>query len=116
MDQDIALRQRKRLGVSVRNTNKSRPALTRMWRDIFSVIVVHDDGRVGNVSVGWIRGLDERVFTGTKRGHGGVDYPQIRRGSGYLRSRLLACMCIAHRALPALGTAINEHSAERLFA
>ena len=65
MDQDIALRQRKRLGVSVRNTHKSRPALTRMWRDIISVIVVHDDGRVGNVSVSCIRGLDESVFTGT---------------------------------------------------
>jgi hypothetical protein len=106
MDQDIALRQRKRLGVSVRNTHKSRPALTRMWRDIISVIVVHDDGRVGNVSVGWIRCLDESVFTGTKRRHGGVDYPQTRQGSGYLRSRLLACMCIVHCAVPALGTAI----------
>jgi hypothetical protein len=75
MDQDITLWQRKCLGVSVRNTHKSRPALTRMRRNIISVIVVHDDGRVRNVSVWWIRGLDESVFTGTKRGHGGVNYP-----------------------------------------
>jgi hypothetical protein len=68
MDQDIALWHRKRLGVSVRNTHKSRPAMTRMWRDIISVVVVHDDGRVGNISVPWIRGLDER----DTRGHGGV--------------------------------------------
>jgi len=71
MDQDIAFRQRKRLGVSVRNTHKSGPVLTRVWRDIISVIVVHDDGRVGNVSVSWIRGLDESVSMGTKREHGG---------------------------------------------
>jgi hypothetical protein len=66
-----------------------------MWRDIISVIVVNDDGRVGNVSVPWIRGLGESVFTGNTMVHGSVDYPQTRRGSGYLRSRLLACMCIA---------------------
>jgi hypothetical protein len=71
MDQDVTLRQRKGLGVSVGNTHKSRPALTRMWRDIISVIVVHDDGGVGIVSVSWIRGL-ESVFTGSKRGHGGL--------------------------------------------
>ena len=112
MDQDIALRQRKRLGVSVRNTHKSRPCLTRMWRDIISVIVVHDDGRVGNVSASWIRGLDKSVFMGTKRGHGSVGYPQTRRGDGYLRSGLLAYMCIArhpHSVVP--GPAIrNNHN------
>src|SRR5258708_25759330 len=87
MDQDITLRQRKRLGVSVRNTHKSRPASTRMWRNIVSVIVVYNDCRVGHVAVSWIRGLEDRVFTGTKRRHDGVGYPHTRGGGGYLRSR-----------------------------
>lgn len=73
MDQDIALWHRKCLGVSVRNAHKSCPILTRMWRDIISVIVVHDDGRVGNVFVSWIGGLDGSASTGTKKEHGGDD-------------------------------------------
>ena len=81
MDQDITLRQRKRLRVGVRDTHKSRPALTRVWRDTIPVRIVHNDGRY--IAVSRIRGLDESVFVGTRGRHGSVGLPQVTGGRGY---------------------------------
>ena len=88
--------------MSVRNTHKSRPALTGMWRDIISVIVVHDDGRVGNVSVPWIRSLGESLFMGTTRGHGSVDYPQNKARQWVFKEQTAGMH--VHCTVPTFGT------------
>jgi hypothetical protein len=82
-----------------------------VWRDIISIIVVHDDGRVRDVSVSWIRGLDESVFTGTKRGHGGVDYPQNKARQRVFKEQTAGMH--VHCTVPALGTAIMSRGASR---
>ena len=80
VNQDVASRHCERLGVGIRDTHKSRPALTRMWGYIVPIVVMDDNAGGGMVALrrGRTRAV-EKACNEPRTGHRGNIFQGLQR-------------------------------------